>query len=87
MLGLRGLGEFELNPYSKPMDPNLTFESLNEPVLAAPQSFVRRTLSKCLKGHGVFHGTATQFDKWFKVRYGDGDGEELIREELLRPLD
>ena len=86
-LGLRGPGEIEFNPHSKPVDPNLSFESLKESVLAVPHSFVRRTLSKCFEGHGVCHDTVTQFDKWFKVRYEDGDEEDLTRKELIRLLD
>ena len=86
-LGRRSPGEFELNPYSKPIDPSLTFESLKESVLAVPQPFVGRTLSKCFEGHGVCHDTVTQFDIWFKVRYGDGDEENNTREDILRLLD
>ena len=86
-LVLRGPEEFELNQYSKPVDPNLSFETLKESVLAAPQSFVGRALSKCFEGHGVCHGTVTQFYSRFKVRYIDGDEEELTRKELLRLLD
>ena len=37
-LGLVGPGKFELDPYSKPIDPNWTLESFKESVLAAPQS-------------------------------------------------
>ena len=57
-LGLRGPGEFELNPYSKPVDPNWSFESLKEPVLAVPHSFVGENFfevfrgERCLSWHG-----------------------------------
>ena len=43
-----------------------------------------RTLSNCFQGNGAFYGTVTQSDKWFKVRYEDGDEEDLTRKELLR---
>ena len=74
-LGLMGPGEIELNPYSRPINPNLTFETLKESVSAVPQSLVGRTLLACFEVHGVCHGAVTKFDKWLEVRYEDGDEE------------
>jgi hypothetical protein len=33
---------------------------------------------------GTFQGTVISFDKWYKVRYDDGDEEELNERELRR---
>ena len=57
-LGLVGPGKFELDPYSKPIDPNWTLESFKESVLAAPQSLAGENLAevfreaRCLSWHG-----------------------------------
>jgi hypothetical protein len=75
-------GEFIVGAGSAITDPDLTIQHLRSEIATKPQRLLGRKVRKLFPGRGWFEGEVVAYDKWFKLRYDDGDEEEVSRREL-----
>ena len=76
---------YKIQPESQRIDPDLSVKAARYAVAAISQQWVGRSIRKNFQGLGTFEGQIVSFDKWYKVKYADGDIEEFTRADL-RPL-
>lgn len=79
-------GEYTVETNSIITDPDQSFEHIRLELVTKPQRLIGRKIRKLFAGRGWFEGEVVAYDKWFKIRYEDGDEEEVSRQELKRLL-